>query len=207
MAGKKDYNYYDMFVQMTEYSRLSAVMLQQVLTNFDANTLQAQLTEMHIIEHDADDCKHDMMRRLTKEFITPIEREDIMELAQELDEVTDNIEEVLIRIYMYNVRTIRPEALEFAEVIVNCCIKMKAVMDELHNFRKSDNIKTGIIEVNRLEEVGDKLYLESMRELFLTCENPLEILAWRETLDCLEKCCDSCEHVANVVESVIMKNS
>jgi len=207
MGNKKDYNYYDMFVKMVDYSCQAAEMLHGVLTNFDADKLHDKITEMHNLEHGADMCKHDMMNKLVREFITPIEREDIMELAQELDEVTDNIEDVLLRVYMYNITAIRPEALEFSNVIVSCCKALKKAMEEFYNFRKSTTVQTSIIEINRLEEVGDKLYTESVRRLYVNCKDPIEIIAWTETLDRLEKCCDACEHAANVVESVIMKNS
>ncbi|WP_312642140.1 DUF47 family protein [Hydrogenoanaerobacterium sp.] len=207
MGNKKDYNYYDMFVKMVDYSCQAAEMLHDVLTNFDADKLHDKITEMHNLEHGADMCKHDMMNKLVREFITPIEREDIMELAQELDEVTDNIEDVLLRVYMYNITAIRPEALEFSNVIVSCCKALKKAMEDFHNFRKSTTVQTSIIEINRLEEVGDKLYTESVRRLYVNCKDPIEIIAWTETLDRLEKCCDACEHAANVVESVIMKNS
>ena len=207
MSSKKDYNYYDMFVKMVDYSCQSAEILHNLFTNFDTEQLQEKIVEMHNLEHGADMCKHDMMNKLVREFITPIEREDIMELAQELDEVTDNIEDVLLRVYMYNITTIHPEALEFSNVIVSCCKALKKAMEEFHNFRKSTTVQTSIIEINRLEEVGDKLYTESARKLYVNCKDPIEIIAWTETLDRLEKCCDACEHAANVVESVIMKNS
>ena len=207
MSSKRDFNYYDMFVQMAEYSRLSGEMLHQMLTSFNSDNLEQRLVEMHTMEHDADVCKHEMMARLGREFITPIEREDIMELAQELDEVTDSIEDVLQRIYMYNIKAILPEALEFTNVIVNCCGGLKTVMEEFHNFRKSSTIQESIIEINRLEEVGDKLYSTAMRTLYSTCTDAVQILSWTQTFDCLEKCCDACEHAANVVESIIMKNS
>ncbi|MEG0017394.1 MAG: DUF47 family protein, partial [Hydrogenoanaerobacterium sp.] len=104
-------------------------------------------------------------------------------------------------------KSMRPEALKFTDVILKCCITLKTVMEEFRNFRKSTTIQASIIEINRLEEVGDALYSTAMRELYLNCTNPIEIIAWTQTLDCFEKCCDACEHVANVVESVIMKNS
>jgi len=207
MSSKKDYNYYDMFVKMVDYSCQSAEILHNLFTNFDTEQLQEKIVEMHNLEHGADMCKHDMMNKLVREFITHIEREDIMELAQELDEVTDNIEDVLLRVYMYNITTIHPEALEFSNVIVSCCKALKKALEEFHNFRKSTTVQTSIIEINRLEEVGDKLYTESVRKLYVNCKDPIEIIAWTETLDRLEKCCDACEHAANVVESVIMKNS
>ena len=165
------------------------------------------MTNLHGIEHAADMGKHDMMNRLAREFISPIEREDIIELGQEIDNVTDSIEDVLMGIYMYNIQTIRPEALDFVDVIVQCCNALKKTMEDFQNFRKSTTIHDSIVEINRLEEVGDRLYTEAVRSLYLNCQDPIETVSWTEIFDRLESCCDACEHVAHVVESVVMKNT
>lgn len=207
MASKKDYNYFDAFVTMVDYSCQSAKMLHDTLTGFSTADLSQRITDIHVIEHAADICKHDMMNRLVKEFITPIEREDIMELAQQIDNVTDNIEDVMLCIYMYNIQKINPSALEFSNVILSCCDALKKTMEQFHDFRKSKTVNATIIEINRLEETGDALYTKTMRDLYLNCKDPIEILAWTQTIEQLEKCCDACEDVADIVESVIMKNS
>ena len=108
---------------------------------------------------------------------------------------------------MFNVQAIRDEAVDFAKLIVKCCDTMKDAMKEFHNFRKSGSIHESIVEINRLEEEGDKLYMKAVRKLDLGSKDPVELMVWREIFDRLEKCCDACEDVANVVESVIMKNS
>ena len=83
----------------------------------------------------------------------------------------------------------------------------KVALQELYNFKKSDTIHSKIVEVNHAEEVGDKLYLDAVHSLYLEEKDPIVVMAWTETLDRLEKCCDNCEDVANVIESVIMKNT
>lgn len=165
------------------------------------------MEEMHVIEHNADISKHDTMSELMRAFITPIEREDIILLIQEIDDVTDAIEDVLIRTYMFNVAAIREEALEFADVIVRCCEVLKDTLKEFRHFRKSDSIYENIVEINRLEEEGDALYTRAVRKLYLSSTDPIELSVWREIFDRMEKCCDACEHVANDVESVMLKNS
>lgn len=207
MASKREFDYFNMFVRAVDYSCKAAAMLKETFENYDPDALSGKIKEMHVIEHAADIAKHDMMSQLARAFITPIEREDIMELAQQIDDVTDAIEDVLMRTYMFNILSIRPEALEFTQVIVKCCNAMKDAMMELHNFRKSGSIHENIVEINRLEEDGDSLYTKAVHKLFLTIREPVELIAWRELFDRLEKCCDACEHVANAVESVIMKNS
>ena len=207
MARNAEFDYFKSFVRGVDYACQAAVQLNACLENYDPSHLQQQMKEMHVIEHAGDIAKHDMMGKLARAFITPIEREDIIQLAQEIDDVTDAIEDVVLRLYMFNILSVRDEALEFAKLIVQCCGAMKDAMLELHNFRKSGSIHENIVEVNRLEEEGDALYSRAVRKLYLTSRDPIELSVWRELFDRLEKCCDACEHVANVVESVIMKNS
>ena len=182
-------------------------MLEENLNDFHVDTLQAKLDALHEIEHGADQKKHEMMGVLVKAFITPIEREDIILLSQGIDEVTDKIEDVLIRVYINNVRTIRQDAVEFSKVIIRCCETLKKMMEEFADFKKSKEIYQSIVDINGLEEEGDRLFIQSMRRLHTEVTDPIEIIAWREIFMYLEKCCDACEHVADAVESVIMKNS
>ena len=185
----------------------AAKMLEENLANFDVKQLSDNLSKLHQIEHDADKKKHEMMAVLVKAFITPIEREDIILLSQSIDEVTDKIEDFQIRIYINNVQSIRPEAIQFTKVIIRCCRVHKQIMEEFANFKKSKTLHGLIIEINALEEEGDRLFIDSMRKLHTEVTDPLEIIAWREIYNFLEKCCDACEHVADAVESVIMKNT
>ena len=207
MSKKSDSYYFQNFIECVECGCQAAKMLEDNLNHFDTGLLQDKLDELHRIEHDADKKKHEMMAVLVKAFITPIEREDIILLSQSIDEVTDKIEDVLIRIYINNVQQIRPEALAFIKVIIRRCEALKEVMEEFADFRKSKTLHGLIIEINALEEEGDRLFIESMRRLHAEVTDPIEIIAWREIYVYLEKCCDACEHVADVVESVIMKNT
>ncbi len=207
MARKKDEYYYDTFVELVDYSCKAAGLLNQIMNHFKADELVKRLEEMHSIEHGGDEARHVMTKKLAKEFITPIEREDIMALANSIDNVTDAIEDVVLRMYMFNVTNIRPYALKMTEVIVKCCDSLKVALGEFHNFRKSKTLHDLIVEVNHLEEDGDKYYTEAMRDLYVNCNDFKEVAAWESTFHFLEKCCDACEDVANAIEDVIMKNS
>ena len=206
-AKVKDNDYFLMFVELVEFSRSAALFLKESVENFDYSTLEQSLEHIHKIEHDADIAKHALISKLAKEFIAPLDREDIIRLAEEIDDVTDNIEEALRDIYMYDIRVLRPEAAQFAQTIVKLCDSLKAVMEEFRNFKKSKDISNYIIDINHLEEDGDKIYTDAIRSLYSTSGNPIEILSWTRTFDQLEKCCDSCEHVADAIESVILKNT
>lgn len=205
--AKKQNNYFNMFIEQVGYSHKAAENLLEVLQNFDVEKLPETMEFLHGIENEADQKKHDMMNKLAHEFITPIERDDIYDLAREIDDVTDSIEDVLLKICMFNIKTIRPEAIEMAKIIVQCSSALVEVMEEFHNFKKSTTIKDNIIKVNHLEEDGDKVYFDAVHKLYTTCKDPIEIMAWTATYAKLEQCCDNCEKVADVVEGVIMNNT
>ncbi|MDY4604648.1 DUF47 family protein [Clostridium tertium] len=207
MATKKGNDYFEMLSELVDYSCSAANLLYYTLLNFEVNKIENKIEEMHKIEHSADLKKHDMMDKLLKEFITPIERGDIAELAHEIDNVTDAIEDILARIYMFNITSMRKEALDFANVIIKNCNELKGLMKEFRNYKKSQEIQKLIVNINGLEEEGDKLYIMSIRNLYTTSKDPIELMTWTDTFKYFERCCDACETAANVVESVIMKNS
>ena len=206
--AKKDNNFYfESFEKGVAYANDAATLLQNCFSNFNPSKLKAQLEEMHKIEHEADTVKHAMMERLVKEFLPPFEREDIVELSHTIDDVTDCIEDVLLGMYMYNITKLRPEVSEFCRVISRCCAALLEMTKEMSNFRKSSLLQEKVIEINALEEEGDRLYTDAMRRLYVDEKDPVAILAWTTMFDRFEKCCDGCEDVADMVEQVVMKNS
>ncbi len=207
MAKKQDSFYFDNFVACAEDSCRAAQMLKAALENFKPENLKEQLDMIHEVEHSADAKKHDMLDHLAKEFLPPIEREDIVSLSQNIDNVTDKVEDVMLRVYMNNVQDIEPNALKMTDIIIQCCDALKELLQEFRNFKRSKSIKQLVIRINDLEEAADKMFMQSVRGLYTESDDPLKIIAWRDIYIYLERCADACEHVADVVESVIMKNS
>ena len=207
MSKKQDAFYYDNFAACAQLAREAAYFLKEKLTDFDPSKMEENMEAIHRIEHEADEKKHQLTDALAKAFITPIEREDIVSLSYNIDELADKAEEVFIRIYMNNVQSIRPEALEMLDIVIRCTEEVCALVGELPDFRRSRKLGDIIIRINSLEEQADKIYFSSMRALHTESGDILDILAWREIYTYLEKCADACEHVADVVEEVVMKNS
>ncbi|MFA9422172.1 MAG: DUF47 domain-containing protein [Sedimentibacter sp.] len=207
MARKNEFNYFDGFIKLSEFCCDAAKMLDEILKDFNVNMLQEQMKHMHNLEHAADLEGHEITRKLAKEFITPIEREDIVMLLHEIDDITDCIEDVLLHMYMYNVKEIRDDAIRFSDIILKSCKELTLTFQEFKHFRKSKEIHKNIIKINKLEEDGDNLYTEAVRRLHMTNENAIDIMTWTVAFNRLEKCCDACEDAANVVEGIIMKNS
>lgn len=207
MASNRDFNYFKAFIDLSSFSLKAVEILSSTLHNFDANTTEEKMKEMHNVEHTADLERHKITNRLIKEFLPPIEREDIITITDNIDDVIDCIEDVLIGIDMYNVQVIRPEILKFTEVIMACCKSMNSALIEFEHFKKSKTLHDAIVEVNRLEEEGDQLYIHGVRNLYKNSKDPIELMVWTEIYRLLEKCCDSCEEVANNIENIVMKNS
>lgn len=205
--AKKDNNYYKMFSDIANDAIKAAYQLEKTVKNYNPEKIEKLTKNMHEIEHGADLKKHEMMKRLISEFITPIEREDIATLSYLLDEVLDSIEEVFQLFFMYNVQTIRPETIDFVELIVRSTEALKACFDEFEYFRKSDLIVSKIVEVNVIEELADDLYIKAIKDIYSKEKDPIKVMTWIRIFDRLEKICDECEHVADTIASVIMKNS
>ena len=207
MARKKEGSYFDGFVSLVGYSCEAAAFLQTMIAEYDPAGLKEKCKELHAIEHQADIEKHLMMQKLAKEFITPIEREDIMAMAHEIDNVTDAVEDVAMQMYMFNIRRIREGAPDMVRIIVKCCEALRAALREFHNFRRSEDIHKRIVEINRLEEEGDRTFTKAVRMLYTEPADMMEVIGWTKIFERLENCCDTCENVSDVIESVIMKNT
>ena len=207
MSKKQDSFYYENFSECVACACQAAHYLEDTLKSFDPQRLHDVLDGLHQVEHAADEKKHELSNVLARAFITPIEREDILLLSQSIDEITDKIEDVMLRLWCNNIQSIRPDAIELGAVLINCCEELRLLLDEFADFRKSKKLREYIIHINTMEEQADKLFIDSMRRLHTTCTDPLEIISWREFYIYMEKCADACEHVADAVESVIMKNS
>ncbi|CVI71147.1 Putative pit accessory protein [Clostridiales bacterium CHKCI001] len=207
MSKKQDAYYYNNFISCAEYSCKAVHLLKEILTHFNPQEISRRLDEIHEIERMADDKKHELTDKLAKAFITPIEREDIVELSHHIDDVTDKVEEVLIRIYINNVQKIPQEALQLLDVVCQCCEEVQNLLKEFSDFRHSNKITQKIITINTLEEEADSLYISNMRKLHTEENDVLYIIAWTEIFNYFEKCADACEHVADTVGSIVMKNS
>ena len=130
MAKKQDSFYYENFSQCVACACQAAHYLEDALKNFQPERLHAMLDELHQVEHAADEKKHELSNVLARAFITPIEREDIILLSQSIDEVTDKIEDVMLRFYCNNIQAVRPDAIELGAVLVSCCEELRLLLEE-----------------------------------------------------------------------------
>ena len=205
--AKGDKLYFENFSACSALAKKAAAYLVECLENYDVNNIEKMLEDMHVFEHSADMKKHEMNEMLAKAFVTPVDREDLDMLSQQLDTVLDILEEVLQMLYIYNIKTIEPAAIEYANHLVRSCGLLCEIMDEFENFKKSKKLHPIIVAVNDVEEECDKLYLSTMHELTKNSKDVLVTLSWYKIYDCFEACSDACEHVSECVGSIVMKNT
>ena len=203
----REFDYFGNFCEVGEIASQAAGYLYEALQSFDQNSIVTYSEIMHQYENDADLKKHILCQSLAHEFMPPIEREDISLLSQELDNIVDSVEDVIRKIYMLNIKEIREEAIEFTKLIANACDVFDKLLHEFPNFKKSKEIHDYIVEINTIENAGDKLHAESVRRLFLEDIKPNEQLAWTLIFESLEISIDACETAADLIDSIITKNT
>ncbi len=205
--AKGDKFYFENFEASTALAKQAAIYLVECLENYHPENIETMLKGMHEIEHAADVKKHEMSEALARAFVTPVDREDLAMLSQNLDQVPDKIEEILQKFYIYNIQSVDPDIVEFAKKIVHSCELLCELMAEFENFKHSKKIKSMIIALNDVEEECDQLYLTSMRKISKNPADAYTAISFCKIYDCFEACADACEHISECVGTVIMKNT
>lgn len=198
----REERFYDDFVAMSDQIRAGAGLLEQMFASDPPAAEKAQ--EIKEVEHKCDFLTHEVIQRLNKTFVTPIDREDIHSLAKALDDVMDAIDDVAALVPLYRITDVRPGVREMTKVIVQ---QTEAMTPALKALEKRANVHEHCVEINRLENEGDRLYKEAVGRLFDEERDPIAIIKWREILARLEQTTDRVEDVANLVENVIVKHS
>ena len=208
MAKKGKFNYFDAFEQQVDIATELSDVLIDAIENFStAEEMQPVLDKAHEIEHNGDMVNHMILTNVAADFITPIEREDIIELAQNLDDVSDMIEGILQRFYMFDVHFMHPQAIEFARIIKKSLKALRKSMGTFREFKKVKKIRAMVEDVNQLEEQADALYVETIRHLYtVDAANAVRVEVWSRLFDRLEGAVDACEIVADTMANIMLKN-
>jgi predicted phosphate transport protein (TIGR00153 family) len=184
--------------QLVDGARLLAEMLG------DGNDRQGIAARMRDAEHHADETTHEIIRRVNSTFVTPFDREDIYALASGLDDVMDFMEEAVDLTLLYEVESLPSELAEQVEVLQRCAELTAESMPRLQSMK---DLEEYWIEINRLENAGDKSYRRILAKLFSGAYEALEVLKLKDIVDSLEAAIDAFEHVANIVEQIHVKES
>ena len=212
MGKKSRFDYFDAFTRQVELACSESHALVALLEDFHPEQegwARQQLDHMHAFEREADDVNHDIMTHLACEFMPPIDREDVSELAQKLDDVCDSIEEVVQHLYMYNIGELHPNAVKVARVIDEATGALFEAVSVFRDFKKPKKLDRLLTDVHTKESLGDDLYMESKHDLFTSHANDpvVYLLAWNSMFSHMEECCDACEHAAALMQTIALKNT
>lgn len=198
----REEKFYDDFRMFADQLRHGARLLEQLLATDPPNADKAY--EIKEVEHQCDFLTHEIIQRLNKTFVTPIDREDIHSMAKALDDVMDEIDNAAHLIPLYRIDRIRGGARELTRVILEQTDEIRAAVEALE---KRKGVLERTIEINRLENEADRIHKSAVGQLFDDERDPITVLKWKEILDVLERATDRCEDVANLLENVVVKHS
>jgi predicted phosphate transport protein (TIGR00153 family) len=172
-----------------------------MMTKFDR--LEERAKQLKETEHQGDLVTHELFERLNRTFITPIEREDIHDLASGLDDVLDAVEAIGSRLVLFNIQKPTPEAQQLTNIVAQSGIQIEMAVAALKDFK---NLMGFSIEINRLENEADTISRQAVADLFSGRHEVIDVMRWKEIYGRLEGAADKAEDVANVIESIVLKN-
>lgn len=201
----REFNFFDLFDKQVDYAVEAAAVLKEIAAMGAVDA--AFLTRMGEIEHRGDDATHSIIEHLNKTFITPFDREDIHKLATELDDVVDVMNTIVSRLRIYKLKWSEQSLPEFAAVIEHSVRQIELAVKGLRKMKDVKTIMDSCVEVNRLENVGDAMRDRLLADLFEREKDPIAVIKWKEIYQDCETVLDVCEDVANVVESILVKQA
>jgi predicted phosphate transport protein (TIGR00153 family) len=202
LFAPREREFFDLFEEAGRNIVQSGDILERMLDRWPDHGELAR--EIVICEQEGDRITHDIIQRLNQTFVTPIDREDIYELASALDDVVDYTEEVADYLGLYKIEAPMEQAQELARVLHSAARQIEGAMPRLRGFR---DISHYTVEINRLENDGDRIVREAFASLFDTGFDPMVVIRWKDIFERLEEAIDATEHVANILQGVVIKNS
>lgn len=199
----KETNFFDMFDQLAAIAVEAADYFYEITSKGIYN--EDVVSKMQEIEHRADQITHDIIDSLNKTFITPFDREDIHALANELDSIIDMLNTMTNRLRVYRISGVNSDLVEFAEVLKKSTATVELAVKALRDTKQLLAARQHCIEINRLENVGDRMRDDILGKMFDNATDPIYLIKWKEIILDAETTLDICEDVANVIESIIVK--
>lgn len=198
---QREEKYFELFREMAAKINSAAETLKMLFDNMHDSARLAN--ELFGMEHESDDITHQVLRRLNKSFVTPIDREDIYALINALDTIVDLIEETSARTVIYGLTDSTPAMRELARLLKDTA---SATSHAVSNISEDGDVQGSLADIHRLEGEADALFRTAMRELFATDNDPIEVMKRKDMYERLEAAIDACEEAANVIENIKLKN-
>jgi uncharacterized protein len=202
VLAPKDREFFDLFEEAGANTLQAAGLLEAMLRDYPERSELAK--EIKDCEHTGDRITHDILQRLNRTSVTPLDREDIHELSSALDDVVDYTEEVADYLGLFKIEAPMAQAQELAQVLHAATRQIAEAMPKLPEFK---DLRPHTVEINRLENEGDRVVREAIASLFDTGIDPMVVIRWKDIFERLEEAIDATEHVANILEGIVIKKS
>jgi predicted phosphate transport protein (TIGR00153 family) len=203
VIAPRDREFFDLFEEAAGNIARAADLLDQMMRSFPDRSADLA-RDILICEQEGDRITHDIIRRLNETFVTPIDREDIYSLASALDDVVDYTEEAADYLGLYKIEAPMEQAQRLAHILLESTRQIAEAMPRLRGFR---DISHYTVEINRLENDGDRVTREAVASLFDNGIDPMVVIRWKDIFERLEAAIDSTERVANILEGITIKNA
>ena len=207
MKKKNEFNYFDEFAKLAKLAIEEVEELKKYVFEFDKANSQEEMKKIHKIENIADVKLHEVKNYLFKDFLPPIDREDILAITNKLDDLADGIDEIAIDVDIYDINEISENMKKSIELLEELTKKVYDLIIEFKNLKKVKEIKEKVIEINKIEEQADRLYEDSIRQLYKNEKDAVQIIIWSNIYSTIEDCFDACEDIADCIDDVLLKNS
>ena len=201
----KSFNFFDLLDKQVGFSIEAANYFKELVTREGVD--EESLKKMRDIEHSGDEVAHEIIHKLNTIFITPFDREDILALAKEVDDIADMINTISSRMVIYKLKGNDRSLIEFSLVIEESVRAVSSAIKGLRNTKNSALIQEACVEINRLENVGDSMRDRVLMELFERAKDPIAVIKWKEIYQDAETVLDICEDVAHIVDSILVKQA
>ena len=200
----RDEKFFDLFDQQARSIQEAAKQFVDLVQ--DWNDKHPGIARLRDLEHECDITTHEIMDKLNRTFVTPIDREDIHALAKELDDVVDIIQAVSERMLLFNITKTTDELAELAKTLEEAVSNVSKALTSIRELNRPRRILDYCIEINRLENRGDRTSEKAIGALFHNNLDPMEVIKWKEIYDATESAIDKCEDIANIIEGIVVKH-
>lgn len=199
-------DYLQTLMDMGDLALQAAITLKQTLTTFNPNTLTSGIERLVSIDSEAEKLRLELIRVIESDFITPVDRGDILAAAESLDDLSGYIIDILAKVRIYNIVRVHSKTLELAEIIINCCHEITAILSNMNDIKKSKPVYSTVKRIAHIEDTSCEMYANAVHELFTSAADMRYITSWTEIFAAMDRCCKACVQTANLIAAIIIRN-
>ncbi len=201
----REEKFFDLFEELAAKIEEGGLLFMDLLEHYEQT--EPKIARIKEIEHEADVITHRTFAKMHRTFLTPFDREDILDLLNKMDTIMDIIEACALRISLYKIKEPAPELKDLARILNRAIVKVKEVIYALRDRKNAPMILEGCVAINTMENEGDIVLRRAVSRLFAEEKDVIELIKWKEMFERLEKATDVCEDVSNIIEGIVLKNA